>query len=514
MKLAYIGIFGVLSLILSLFIVERKYKSFVNEKKNWIIAGIFCFFAAVTVFSVWHHEYWRDEVQAWCLVRDLSVREIFAQLKIEGHPALWFLVILPFAKIGLPIEALSVLTLGIILTAAYILLKKAPFEYWLKTLILFSSVMLYYNSVIARVYALIILIVFCIAACYENRFKKPFWYCFFIFLLSQTHVVMAGLVIMLWLMYMEELFEKKKSVKYWANSIQIPLGLILVILELMGNGRTSAEGIFGRIFFDIKGSIQEFFRQLQFSIELAAGVEISTGIFYLLFVIIVLCGICFFKGYWREILIIAGGIGAQIFIAAFIYATIRQRAILVFLTIVFGYWICLQRKKELNGASDNTNGMAVWMQRYMVSLLVIVGCISFYTTYLGMVDDYRRSYSGAKEIAEYVEENLPKNAVIVSNVSVNITGISGCCASIRLWDPATDTFFSYVDWGKKGFDTCEAYEDIRDRIIRKFKTTEGIYFLMNRMRIPGDMKYEELELLVEQEPSIIEDEYFSLYKFK
>lgn len=514
MKLAYIGIIGVFLLIAAIFVLEQKYERFVKEKKNWFVAGILLLFAAVTVFSAWHHECWRDEAQAWCLVRDLSVGKIFAQLKIEGHPALWFLVILPFAKLGLPIETLSVITLAIILTAAYVLLRKAPFPYWIKTLVMFSSVMLYYNSTITRVYALVVLIVFCIAALYEKRFEKPFWYCFFICLLCQTHIVMAGLAIMLWLMYVEELFEKKKEKICWISSLQIPVSLLLVVLELMGSGRTAAEGIFDKIFSDIGASVQELFIQLSLSIGMAIGVELSAVVFYILFLSVVICGIWFFRDYWREILIIGGGIGAQIFIAAFIYATIRQRAILVFLTTIFGYWICMQRKKELNEVSGKTNGVSIWMGRYLVSLLAVAGCISFYTTYSVMVDDYRRSYSGAKEIAEYIEENLPENVVIVSNVSTNVTGISGYNANIRFWDPASNTFFSYVNWGKGGFDTCEAYEDIRDRIVRKFKTTEGIYFLLNRSRVPGDMKYEELELLVEQTPSMIEDEYFSLYKFK
>lgn len=513
MKLAYIGVFGVFLLISAIWFLEHKYKKFVEDRKDIFEIGILLFFTAVTAFSAWHHEYWRDEAQAWCLVRDLSVGEIFAQLKVEGHPVLWFLVIMPFAKMGLPIEALSIITLGIMVVAAYVLLKKAPFPYWMKTLILFSSVMLYYNSVITRIYALIVLIAFCIAALYEKRFEKPFWYCFFIFLLCQTHIVMAGLAIMLWLVYTEEILEKKKDKKCWWCSLQIPFSLLLVVLELKGNGRTSAKGVLEVFFSDIIASVREMLKQLKFSIELASGVEITSVWFLFFFAVVIVCGIYFFKSYWREILIISGGIGAQIFIAAFIYATIRQRAILVFLTVIFGYWICLQRKKELRECVKEKN-VEIWMRRYLVSLMLILGCISFYTTYLGMVDDYRRSYSGVKEIAEYVDENLPENAVIVSNVSTNITGVSGYNSEIRLWDPASNSFFSYVHWGKDGFDFCESYEDIRNRILKQFKTTEGVYFLMNRSRVPSDMKYEELELLVEQEPSIIEDEYFSLYKFK
>ena len=52
-----------------------------------------------TVFLVsgaviaWHHEMWRDEMQAWLIARDApSVFELFTILKkYEGHPSVWHL---------------------------------------------------------------------------------------------------------------------------------------------------------------------------------------------------------------------------------------------------------------------------------------------------------------------------------------------------------------------------------------------------------------------------------------
>lgn len=51
---------------------------------------------------LWCYDPWRDVAQAWLIARDLSVPELFAQLRYEGHPCLWYLLLMPFAKLGFP----------------------------------------------------------------------------------------------------------------------------------------------------------------------------------------------------------------------------------------------------------------------------------------------------------------------------------------------------------------------------------------------------------------------------
>jgi len=46
-------------------------------------------------FAIFHHEIWRDEAQVWCIVRNVNLSEIFQITKIEGHPMLWYLLVLP-----------------------------------------------------------------------------------------------------------------------------------------------------------------------------------------------------------------------------------------------------------------------------------------------------------------------------------------------------------------------------------------------------------------------------------
>ena len=50
-------------------------------------------FLIIGAVIAWHHEMWRDEMQAWLIARDApSVIELFKILKrYEGHPSVWHL---------------------------------------------------------------------------------------------------------------------------------------------------------------------------------------------------------------------------------------------------------------------------------------------------------------------------------------------------------------------------------------------------------------------------------------
>ena len=92
----------------------------------WILTLIFTGgIAAVTA----HHEMWRDEIQAWLLARDsLSPLELLHNIRYEGHPGLWHLILWPIAQCtGNPIgmQVAHVLIAG---ASALILLRRAPLD--------------------------------------------------------------------------------------------------------------------------------------------------------------------------------------------------------------------------------------------------------------------------------------------------------------------------------------------------------------------------------------------------
>jgi hypothetical protein len=66
--------------------------------------------AVVLTIGVWHHEPWTDEAQAWLLARDSSpVDLVLRNVRYEGSPPLWHLLLMLPAKAGLPYRSASII---------------------------------------------------------------------------------------------------------------------------------------------------------------------------------------------------------------------------------------------------------------------------------------------------------------------------------------------------------------------------------------------------------------------
>lgn len=134
---------------------------------RWLV---FAAFAVQLVVVAANHEPWFDEAQAWLLARDLSVWELFAgQLRYEGTPGLWHLLLLPLAKLGAPYESMQVLAVAIALAGAYVLVRDGPFPLPVTALLLFSFVIGYQYAVVARSYVLLPLLLFLLARTWPKR---------------------------------------------------------------------------------------------------------------------------------------------------------------------------------------------------------------------------------------------------------------------------------------------------------------------------------------------------------
>lgn len=132
----------------------------------------FAVYAALTLYVTLHHEPWCDEADSWLLMRDGGVGTMLSRTGYAGTPALWYLLIAPFAKLGLPYTAQALLNLALAWSAALVFLVLAPFPRLLKVLFLFSYYMSYEYSVLARPYALMVLLMFGIAACRDRPMAR------------------------------------------------------------------------------------------------------------------------------------------------------------------------------------------------------------------------------------------------------------------------------------------------------------------------------------------------------
>ena len=140
-------------------------------------------------FTAFNHEMWRDEIQAWLLARDsASFFELFAHLKYEGHPGLWHLCLMPLSRITASPVIMQVFHLLIAGVTVYLFARYAPFNWLQKFLFCFGYFVLYEYAVIARNYALGLLLLTLFCVLFRERYKRPLWIGGILFLLAHTSV--------------------------------------------------------------------------------------------------------------------------------------------------------------------------------------------------------------------------------------------------------------------------------------------------------------------------------------
>jgi hypothetical protein len=134
------------------------------------------------------HTLFRDEMQAWVIVRDAgSLGQVFTQLHYEGHPALWYLLLYWPARHGSSPTLMVVLnTLCAIGFAALLLHFRIPRIY--KLLLILSMYFLFDYSVIARTYSLAALLLMGAAACWLRAKPRTFCAVVLLVLAIQTHI--------------------------------------------------------------------------------------------------------------------------------------------------------------------------------------------------------------------------------------------------------------------------------------------------------------------------------------
>ncbi len=149
------------------------------------------------------HEPWFDEAQAWQIARCASLREILFEIPhYEGHPQLWHLLLMPFAKLGAPFElTLKGLNLLLCAVAVWLILYRSPFPKIVRIVLPFTYFVFYQFGVLARPYCLMMIAVCLAAMGFRTRNEKPLRYLLPLLLLALSSaygMVLAGGMCMVW----------------------------------------------------------------------------------------------------------------------------------------------------------------------------------------------------------------------------------------------------------------------------------------------------------------------------
>ena len=479
-----------------------------NPKVNIRSIIYLLFLLAYAVFHVYLincHEAWRDEAQAWTLAANISLPQLFSLLSVEGHPALWFLFLRIFAKLGLTFPYISYLSLILMLCALAMLLFKSPFPDVVKLAVSLSLVFIYYNPVISRVYSLIILLVVILAVYWPQKYDKPILYGILIALLFQTHIIMSGLACGLMACMFFRCIKRGQCTKYQLIGTLIAfISFCLLIFELYPRSSTpaSVDVSLGSILTSVCTStlIDGFFILYKAIFNPDSRFIMYIVKFFLLYLAVVLMVIIFrrkFLSLFDALFVSLCGLSAIYLIITFVYyGTVQMQRIFLFVGIFSAWIICSETDDRII--------------KTMVLLMIAVPSIfSMQKWFSDIRADISNEYSSAKTMSEYIVNELPDDSVVLLSYDSLNPPVVAYTEAYR-----DDIVFFDID-GAAPFD-CHIWKleyseksvsDIDDTICDYFPETSNIYYLTSKDYPKIDVAEHFASVFDTGAPSIIEEDY-------
>ena len=350
------------------------------------------------------HEPWLDELHAWVMARDMSIPELWSAMKVEGHFCLWFWILMPFAKAGLGVYWLQIISIAFMLIAAWLLVFKTDFSLLAKVAILLSFPMIYSFPVISRCYALIPPLLFVIALTYKKLNERKYLYAILVGLLAHTHAYMEGMVLALFLVYLYEIIipkyrEKQLKLADFGPPVVIVLFVLLAFVQVVRNPFSSIYFYLGdtQITCEAKGlstTVSYLFKGysiLPFGLFDGGLKEIVAYSLAFIPMLILSCKIFFSYSHTGRFIAIVS-IGWQILFSILIISFGGQRTYLPFFIILTVFIMMRMSDKKVNT---------------MIICLCVLASISGYLRHI--CNDIPMSYSSFKPLAKAIEEKVPKD---------------------------------------------------------------------------------------------------------
>lgn len=511
-----------------------------DKVTGWIIRNrkiliIFAIYMTISFVTIFFHERWEDEAQAWLTVRDCTPIELIGRMKAEGHFLPWYLILMPFAKLGLPFIFTNIISWLITSASAWLMLKKLPCKFYKRVIFIFTLPMIYLFPVVSRCYCLIPLATILAIMFYKDRFKKPVPYLLSIILMLNTHIfcLMFALIMGLeylvdWLKIRKTLSRKKnrKIYIYIIGAVVLAILSILPMLDCMDGSETSA-GVTGasKSFIPlhiINGTLADFARLGFWFIPTSLTIVLSglflasclaekTAVFFKIF----------FSVLW------------QVLITEYIFSVMLPSRAVIPIFIILFFVVCSEwrPKKKIPENKKFKKAFIVKIASFIISLILVVKtgfihysllcyifaililfppflkrhgykirnidrgimklasmCLLICSLASGFIATYKEFteyYSDAPSTAKFISENLEETSVFLvsaHNDTIFTTPIIATLADTsnsdtRFYDLTTQRYYTYSNLGPTAKSETTLAEFLEDFKNRDFNINIPLYYI-------------------------------------
>jgi len=139
---------------------------------EWSFLGLYALLLALVTSR---HVMWFDEMQAWLIARDSnSLADLFHDMRYEGHPALWQLILYIPAHISWNPASMQGINYVFAVAEAWLILSACKLHWSIRALTVFSYYVFYQYGLYARNYMLAMLLLTAAARCLlgERQHRK------------------------------------------------------------------------------------------------------------------------------------------------------------------------------------------------------------------------------------------------------------------------------------------------------------------------------------------------------
>lgn len=411
--------------------LNRKTENINSQKLEILVLVLYCILHIIISFF---HEPWFDEAVAWQIAKVANIKEILFEIPhYEGHPPLWHLILIPFAKLGMPYEfSLSLVSLIFSGLTMYFILWYSSFPRLIKLLLPFNYFLFYQYGVISRPYCMMMLAFVLLAITYKKHNERPFLYIaslIFLCLTSAYGIVISGGIAIAWII--EIFFEKNMLKNFYKDKRIVALAILLivalsVIIMIIPYGDTVA--VANERYLEDKNSyfvlllymLICIFADLTLLNFYSSGLLKSFNFNYdfiipavVLGIVILIGIICFAKKKRKIILFVIPYLLYAIF-SSVVYLNIHHIGIL-YLFFIFWFWVALDTKETINIFRSMSSTDKKCIMNFYILFATVCFLVPIFWNIASCIGDIKYSYSCGRNEANFIKENcLDKYKILVS----------------------------------------------------------------------------------------------------
>jgi len=440
------------------------------------VAAVVAGFAAITAFVAAHHEPWRDEADAWLVVRDIDFAHFFDWTRHAGTPALWYGLLAPLARLGLPYESQKGLHLVVATAAMAIFAARAPLSRLTKVLAVFSYYFAYEYSVIVRSYALAILLVFAAAALWRVRAERPIAIGLVLALLCNTNAqgfVIAGAFTIALLIE-----------RLWKPTVIVALGAIVAWWQVRTPIDPAREG--AKHLFNVSAIPWTLGNAFMPTLPAIAGCAIAVAVLIAVTLAV--------RASRSAVITLWIALGGLLTLYSFVWLGGLRHAGFVLVIVLAALWIADRTDLRFASAAALMLNGAL-----LLSLCVAAGY---------WIRDVREPFSGATEMAEFLRGQEP--ADIAAHNLTQCEALLPYLSQRRFWYIGLGAYGTYLKWDAAQERALEMpYPVAEEQARREFAGRK--WLLLFNVEIPDPASHGFRLLHVTAEPFEKTDERYWLY---